>query len=204
MESFQELGRFGKSGTRSSGRPLVRVVDGELPGSSPSHGETADQDAVLIDPVIGLRMGERLEEIDLAGEFVRIAVATIEMQYDGTFRRDFATLAAEALLEKGELAESLAAPMAPEVQADPSIRIGFWSRRDLDTVWLPGVIDLRLIGTNDGPGFMQPGCLASLEGMRSCQAQVEQLIGEGEFFFLEDLIVAKSIGNGFVTNAHIG
>ena len=61
---------------------------------------------------------QRFEEIHLAGKFLRVTKAPIEVEHDRFVRRELTTIL-HAILEERELAQLLPAPMLPEVEPCP-------------------------------------------------------------------------------------
>ena len=90
-------------------------MDGELPTGSAAHGEAADDDAIVVDGVTFLHVGERFEEIDLAGEFVGIAIATVEMEDESVGRSEF-TGRLQAVVNEFEFGEFLVTAVKPGVE----------------------------------------------------------------------------------------
>ena len=90
LEDAEEFLCFGETRAGSGGGEFARIVDGKLPAGCAAHGESANDDAVFIDAIAFLYVGERFEEIDFAGEFVRVAVAAIKVEDEGVGRDEFA------------------------------------------------------------------------------------------------------------------
>src|SRR5262249_44029202 len=79
----QELGGLAKAGAGRGGGPVARIVRREEPAGGPAHGETAHDDAVLVDAVLALDAVERLEQVHLAGKLVGVAVAAVALEDKG-------------------------------------------------------------------------------------------------------------------------
>ncbi len=56
---------------------------GHVPGGRAAHREAHLDDAIGIDGVAALHVVDRLEAIGLAGEFARVAVASVQVQLEG-------------------------------------------------------------------------------------------------------------------------
>ena len=86
----QEFTRLGKTGSRRGGREQARIVHGELPASRSAHRKATDHDAIVVDRVATFDVGQRFEQIDLAGQFVGVAVAAVEMHHESVGGRELA------------------------------------------------------------------------------------------------------------------
>ena len=69
---------------------MLGIMDGELPAGGASHREAPHHQPVLVDRVVSLDVVERLEQVDLAGELVGVAVAAVGMQDERVRRRELA------------------------------------------------------------------------------------------------------------------
>ena len=116
LEDAEEFFGFGKPGAGGGGGEFAGIVDRELPAGSAAHRETADNDAIFIDAVTFLHVGERFEEIDLAGEFVGVTIAAVKVQDEGVGGNEFAG-GTEAVVEEFEFGEFLVAAVEPGVEA---------------------------------------------------------------------------------------
>ena len=56
---------------------------GKMPDGGATHAEAPNDDAILVNAIGALCCIERFKQIYLTRQFVRIAVATIEMQDNG-------------------------------------------------------------------------------------------------------------------------
>ena len=148
-EEFRRL-RKTRAGVRRA--PFFRVVHRKLPGRRAAHAEAAHHDAVLIDGIELLRVLQRLQQVDLAGEFVRAAVTTIRMQHDGSLGLHIAHLLA-ALVDEGQLAQRLAAAVAPDVRAHRRADIRL---RNHQAVRLHAAVNLRAVGPHHEPLLLRP------------------------------------------------
>ncbi len=112
LEDPQELGGLAESGARGGCAEQTGVVHGQLPAGGAAHAEAADHHAVFVDGIALADIGHGLEGIDLAGELVGAAVATVEVQYESVLGREFAR-AGHALAEEAELAKLLPTSVGP-------------------------------------------------------------------------------------------
>jgi hypothetical protein len=180
LENFEEVGCFGKAGAGSSGGEEVGVVNGELPGRSAAHGEAACDDAVFVDVVVGFDVVEGFEEIDLAGEFVGVAVAAVEVENEGVGGGEFAG-AAFALGEEVEFGKLFVAAVEPGVEAMRS-RGGVCEGGGNDqAVGLDGAVDFGDVAADDEAGLFGPGSFAGFEGSGAVAGAFEKLVGGFDF-----------------------
>src|SRR2546427_5491726 len=90
----------------------------EVPCGRASNAESADRDAVRIDLILAFDRVQRFEQVDLASELVRVAVASIQVQDDGVGRREFARIPL-AIPEEVDLVQRLVASVEPRIEAPP-------------------------------------------------------------------------------------
>ena len=65
-------------------------MSGEVPAGCAAHREAAHDDAIFVDGIILPHVVERLEQVHLAGEPVRVAVTAIEVKDKGVRWSEFA------------------------------------------------------------------------------------------------------------------
>ena len=90
VPDLQEVGGLAETRAGRDRGPEAGVMRAEVPGGRASHAETADEDAVLVHSVVPLHVVEGFEQIDLAGQFVGVAVAAVKVQHDRVGWREFA------------------------------------------------------------------------------------------------------------------
>ena len=171
----------------------------ELPDRRAAHGETTDEESVVVDVVALAGMGVRLPEVDLTGHLVGAAVTAVEMEHQAVVRRELTDILA-AVAEEGEFGQSLAATVAPEVEAHQRTRIVV---RDDHAVRLDRAVDLRLVATDDQAGLAGPRGLTFEERGGTGLALDDQIVGGLEFALIEILIVATRPVDGLVEDLDV-
>ena len=119
-----------------------------------------------------LRMLHRFEQIDLAREFVRAAVATIEVEHEA-IRRDKLAAAAEPLTDEIQLGELFTTSMTPEIETVTMRRYRAVTRGDDQTIGLNRAIDFGDLAPHDCPRRARPRRLARLEFRQPLNADFE-------------------------------
>ena len=117
LKDFEEVGRLAEARAGIGGEPAIGVMHRELPRRSAAHREAADGDAVFIDAAPLFDRVEGFQDVDLAREFVGVAIAAVRVQDDGVFRRVLAEIAG-AVVDEIQLAQRFAAAMKPQVAAE--------------------------------------------------------------------------------------
>jgi hypothetical protein len=84
-----------------------------MPARRAAHGEAGDYDAIRIDQVARLHIGEGFEDIGLAGKFRRIAEAARRRAEPSRHRCELA-FALQSLLDEGELRQLVIPPVQPD------------------------------------------------------------------------------------------
>src|SRR6185437_4703281 len=92
------------------------------PAGSAAHRKPAHQNPVVIDRVMLLHAGQRLERIHFPGKPVAVAIAAIRMNDDCIERRKLAR-ALHMLGEEIDLTQSLTPAVIPEIKPAPASRI---------------------------------------------------------------------------------
>ncbi len=202
-EDVEELGRLGKAGARRHGGPEPRVMRAELPGRCAAHREAAHHQAVHVDRVTLPHAFQRLEEIHLAGEFVGVAIAAVEVADDRRFRREFAA-ALHAVLEEGELAQLFAAAVQPEVEPHRVRRIGLPVVGNDEAVRLHRAVDFRAIAAHDEAGLLGPRRLSIAQLLRAFGAERELLFRGVELLHVEELAIPQRPVDRLMKDLHVG
>ena len=114
LKDIQELRGLGEASARINATPAVGVVSAELPDSRATHGEAADEQAVIVDVVALAGVCIGLPKIDFAGHLVGAAVTTVKMEHQAVGGWNLADVL-PAVAEEREFAQGLAAAMAPEI-----------------------------------------------------------------------------------------
>ena len=124
---------------------------------------------------MALDVVERLEEVDLAGELVGVAVSPVRMQDEGVGRGELAGRLLPAV-DEAELAQVLAAAVAPDVQPEWMRRIGPVRLRHDQAVRLDGAVDLRDVAAHHQPGRRVPGARPSRNWPARSRPAPEQVL----------------------------
>ena len=146
----------------------------------------------------------RLERIDLAGEPVGAAVAAVEAQDEGAGRHEIGVRLLAAV-DEVQLAERLAAAVAPEVEAMFVRRIGLVGRRHDEAVGLHGAVDVARRSRARGrwPWSTAP-CRRA--GLGPFVALFQERLGRGDLLgrVAVKLVVGQGVADGVVINLHVG
>src|SRR5258708_5766752 len=177
-ECVGEDRRLGEPSAWRGRTPQTGEVRGEVPDTAAAHRKTGDGDAQGIDIVACAGGGERLEDVDFAGELRGVAEATIGNDAEGVFRDDLRR-AGLALGEGGELGAFLAATEEPDHEGRGLRRIE--AVGDEKPVGLHGAIELRSIAADDQTRRVEPGCLLLAQQADSRATFAQKMSGKLDF-----------------------
>ena len=197
------LERLGKTGSRCYRHPVASEVGAQVPATAAAHREAANAHPVVVHGILFLRVGERLEHIDFAGEFERVAEAAVRVEDDCVGRGELPGGGA-ALLDEFQFAQLVVAAVQPDVEAAFAPRVGGDRLRDHEPVRLHRVVESGDVAAHDEAGGACPRCLATGQLHGAFAAGDEQLFGGFEFAWLEKDPVIQRPVNGLVIDLHIG
>ena len=106
---------LGESGTGVHHRPMICVMRAQVLGAGATHREAHQRDALGIDLVVGLDVGDGLQHVDLPGALEADALAAEGLQHDGIAGSVFACVA-RATAEEVQIGVVLAAPVQADVE----------------------------------------------------------------------------------------
>ena len=92
-----------RSPRRVAPPPTARRSACRIPGAAAAHGEATDDEFGPVDIILLRSAAQGLEKVHLAGELVRAAVASIEVQHESAGRRVF-PFTGQALVQEVEFA----------------------------------------------------------------------------------------------------
>src|SRR5207247_4006697 len=96
----------------------------------------------------GLDGAEGVEDVHLAGELEGVAVAPVGVEDDRVRRREEPCLTA-ALVEEVDLAQLLAPPVEPDVEAEPAAAVGVEGLGDHQAVGLDRAVEAGAVAPDD-------------------------------------------------------
>ena len=202
-ETFVKLRRLREACARRCGGPHSRMMRRKLPCCRSAHREATHDHPLCINRVVRLHVGECLEKVNLTGEFVRVAVAPVEVADDGSGRGELAFVALRSVNER-QFAQLLPAPVAPEIEA---ARLGFAGLEvvwDEDAVGLHRAVYFRAVAACDEAGLRVPRHLALCQRGGAGESLLDVVFRDGDLFCVENLVVAQRPVGGLVEDFDVG
>src|SRR5262249_47837616 len=145
---------------------------------------------------------ERLEEVHLARQLVRAAVAPVRLENEGV-RPDERTAAAVRVVQEVDLAERLVAAVEPGVEP-PAVWAASVERfGNVEAVRLYRAVDLRDVAARRRPRLRHPRRLARGELLRALAAACEQRLRSSDLVDVEELAVLERVADGVVVDLHV-
>ncbi len=196
-------GRLGEAGTRVGRRPEIGIVDGQVPGRGTSHRKATNHDAIFVDAVPLFHRFDGLKDVDLSGELVGIAIASVRIQHNCIPRRKRANIFLP-VADEIDLAQRFAPAVEPQVETELVVSCRRIGGRNDQAVRLNGVVESRSIAADEQAFRLGPSRGIRLERRGAGSSFAQQIKGRADFSGLEEFSVGQRVVHGLPIDLNVG